>query len=91
MTGSSSPPPPTSPPAYRDLYPEQKGSSSSDWSLKKQSEIQAAADAAADLHFEHEKRAKAGRSVSAESRLDRPIERIELSRDRKLFFFWVSP
>lgn len=85
----SSPPPPSSPPAYRDLYPDEKGNQG-DWSVKQRSEIQAAADAAADLHFNNETRTAGSSSqVKPASVLDKPIERIELSRDRKLFFFWV--
>lgn len=87
LTGASSPTP-SSPPAYGDLYPDKQGLST-DWSVKKSSTIEAAADAAADLHFEQrEGKATSSNGVSRLS-ANPPIERIELSRDRKLFFFWV--
>jgi len=87
LTGASSPTP-SSPPAYGDLYPD-KEESSANWSDKKSSTIEAAADAAADLHFE-QREGKASSSNSLFRTLGNPpIERIELSRDRKLFFFWV--
>lgn len=93
LTGGSSPAP-SSPPAYGDLYPENKGGPD-DWTVKKTSAIQAAADAAADLHFERQTgpqgQEKADSSSSSTENLMRPpIERVELSRDRKLFFFWVG-
>jgi len=96
LTGGGSPTPPA-PPAYGDLYPEDT-SPKDDFSLKKSSAIQAAADAAADLHFEAQGgRHRPGQSSQAVSpgpaKLatvnGRTIERVELSRDRKLFFFWV--
>ncbi|KIV92604.1 hypothetical protein PV10_03878 [Exophiala mesophila] len=88
LTGSSSPPP-SSPPAYRDLYPDEKANQGA-WNVKQRSEVQAAADAAADLHFDNERHIAGSSShVKAASALDNPIERIELSRDRKLFFFWI--
>jgi hypothetical protein len=91
LTGSSSPAP-SSPPAYGDLYPEEKDGNAEDWSVKKASTLQAAADAAADLHFEQQSagtRSEASSSSKPVILASRPIERIELSRDRKLFFFWV--
>ena len=90
-TGSSSPAA-ASPPAYGDLYPEEKDGNAEDWSVKKASTLQAAADAAADLHFEQQSTSantEASSSSKAMVQLSSPIERIELSRDRKLFFFWV--
>ncbi|KAK5462639.1 SPT3 Dosage dependent suppressor of Ty-induced promoter mutations-like protein [Exophiala xenobiotica] len=91
LTGSSSPTP-SSPPAYGDLYPDD-GGSHGDWSLKKSSALQAAADAAADLHFGSQ---ADGQRSEASSSADTPalpvrkaVERVELSRDRKLFFFWI--
>lgn len=88
LTGASSPTP-SSPPAYRDLFPD-KEQLSGDWSVKKSSTLEAAADAAAAIHFE-ERENSAGRSnVMPRLSCDPPIQRIELCRDRKLFFFWVS-
>ena len=91
ITGSSAPAT-SAPPAYGDLYPEQEPAQE-DWSLKKTSAMQAAADAIADSHF-------GGQSSVEETKTKpphrntlvtrQPIERVELSRDRKLFFFWVS-
>lgn len=87
------PPPPLSPapPAYEELYPgapEYEG----DLSLKKSSAIQAAADAAVDRHYE-----KYDSNVELDDRLNttngimRPsVARVELRKDKKLFFFWVS-
>lgn len=88
LTGAASPTP-SSPPAYGDLFPE-KDVQSEIWGMKKSSTLEAAADAAADMHFE-QREDKAGPSTAV-SRLSSnpPIQRIELSRDRKLFFFWVS-
>lgn len=92
LTGGSSPAP-ASPPAYGDLYPEKEGTSE-DWSIKKSTAIQAVADAAADLQFKGQsvnERSAAGSSLAAPAvPLRKPIERVELSRDRKLFFFWVG-
>ncbi|EXJ61082.1 hypothetical protein A1O7_05235 [Cladophialophora yegresii CBS 114405] len=92
LTGGSSPAP-SSPPAYGDLYPEQNGETEGDWSIKKSSTLQAAADAAADLHFEQQSQGEWSKSQSASLKtaapVRNPIERVELSRDRKLFFFWV--
>ena len=91
LTGSSSPAP-SAPPAYGDLYPDGKGDETEEWNLKKASAVQAAADAAADLHFEQQSpRRISDVSSSSKSRAstNKPIERVELSRDRKLFFFWV--
>lgn len=90
-TGSSSPAA-SLPPAYGDLYPE-KDESAEDWSLKKSSTLQAAADAAADEHFEGQTKGEhpdaGSASTASKVLLRKPIERVELSRDRKLFFFWV--
>jgi hypothetical protein len=92
LTGGSSPAP-SSPPAYGDLYPEERGASEQDWSIKKTSTLQAAADAAADLHFEQQSLGEGSKSRSSALEVaapgSNPIERVELSRDRKLFFFWV--
>jgi hypothetical protein len=91
LTGSSSPTP-SAPPAYGDLYPEQSGSSE-DWDLKKSSALQAATDATADLHFEGPSTSQTSEASSASPSsavsLRKPVQRVELSRDRKLFFFWV--
>ncbi|KAI1614806.1 hypothetical protein EDD37DRAFT_650180 [Exophiala viscosa] len=91
LTGTSSSAP-SPPPAYGDLYPENEGSSE-DWALKKSSALQAATDAAADIHFErHSDDQHAASSSSAKpGRLDliQEVERVALSRDRKLFFFWI--
>jgi len=80
-----------SPPAYGDLFPDQEPTQA-DWSLKKTSAIHAVADAVADSHFEGqssalEKRPKQNHHGGLVTR--QPIERVELSRDRKLFFFWI--
>lgn len=92
LTGSTSSAP-SPPPAYGDLYPENEGNRE-DWALKKSSALQAAADAAADLHFERrpddEHTAASTSATPGQLGLRRPVERVELSRDRKLFFFWVS-
>lgn len=89
LTGASAPAT-SSPPAYGDLYPEQ-AATQEDWSVKKSSAMQAAADAIADSHFEgqsvHEGKSTKGQRDALLTR--KPIERIELSRDRKLFFFWI--
>ncbi|EXJ93325.1 hypothetical protein A1O1_01717 [Capronia coronata CBS 617.96] len=85
LTGTSCPAP-SSPPAYGDLYPE-SGGNSDDWSLKKSFAIQAAAGTTVDLHFEQ--RLASPGSAASEPVARRQIERVELSRDRKLFFFWV--
>jgi hypothetical protein len=98
--GGASSPAPSSPPAYGDLYPDGHEGTEEDWSIKKASTMQAAADAAADMHFEgqspNSSAAKSAACVSVGSSMSstvvpvqKPIERIELSRDRKLFFFWV--
>ncbi|KIW12074.1 hypothetical protein PV08_09348 [Exophiala spinifera] len=91
LTGTSSPAP-SSPPAYGDLYPDD-GGSAEDWSLKKLSALQAATDAAADLHFEGQSASHhvqaSGSTLNPATPLRKPVERIELSRDRKLFFFWI--
>jgi hypothetical protein len=55
--------------------------------------MQAAADAIADAHFESQtempaEKVKPTQRTAFVTR--QPIERVELSRDRKLFFFWVS-
>jgi IPT/TIG domain/Ankyrin repeats (many copies) len=98
LTRSSSPSS-AAPPAYNELFPNEE--TQDDFAVKKTSTIQAAADAIADLHFETEYI----RGSSARKPLVRPhgtgsetrkissrrqIQRVELSRDRKLFFFWVS-
>ncbi|KAJ9602002.1 SPT3 Dosage dependent suppressor of Ty-induced promoter mutations-like protein [Cladophialophora chaetospira] len=88
LTGSSSPAP-SSPPAYGDLYPDKENETEEDWSTKKISTLRAAADAAADLHFEPRSPEAISSSTKAAVRISPPIERIELSRDRKLFFFWM--
>ncbi|KIW99436.1 uncharacterized protein Z518_11175 [Rhinocladiella mackenziei CBS 650.93] len=89
---SSPPAPPSSPPAYGDLYPDNEGSSTA-WSVKKSSALVAATDAAADLHFERQSTNQSSEAPSSPSipglSLRKPVERVELSRDRKLFFFWV--
>lgn len=96
LTGGSSPPA-SAPPAYGDLYPENKDKEETeeDWSVKKSSTVQAALDAAADLHFDNQLPAKeSGASSSSTTSvvpMRKPIERVELSHDRKLFFFWVCP
>jgi hypothetical protein len=92
LTGSSSPAP-SSPPAYGDLYPEEREETEEDWSIKKASTLQAAADAAADQHFEQQPSHEGSQTSFLPNKVvvpnRRPIERVELSHDRKLFFFWV--
>ncbi|KIW39054.1 uncharacterized protein PV06_08868 [Exophiala oligosperma] len=91
LTGTSSPTP-SSPPAYGDLYPDD-GGSAEDWSLKKSSALQAATDAAADLHFEGQSTSQhaeaSGSALNSTIPMRKAVERVELSRDRKLFFFWI--
>ncbi|OAP57851.1 hypothetical protein AYL99_08589 [Fonsecaea erecta] len=93
LTGRSSPPAPSSPPAYSELYPEEKEGTVEDWSIKKTSTLRAVADAAADLQFEQQtasKNAEGSSTAQTAAVLRRkPIEKVELSRDRKLFFFWI--
>ncbi|OQV07855.1 IPT/TIG domain-containing protein [Cladophialophora immunda] len=93
LTGRSSPPAPSSPPAYSDLYPEEKEGTDQDWSIKKASTLQAVADAATDLQFEQQAISTnaEGSSSSGNTAVltKKPIEKVELSRDRKLFFFWI--
>ncbi|KIW93001.1 uncharacterized protein Z519_06850 [Cladophialophora bantiana CBS 173.52] len=93
LTGRSSPPAPSSPPAYSDLYPEEREGTDRDWSVKKASTLQAVADAAADLQFEQQAESeRAGTSSTSRNGavvVRKPIEKVELSRDRKLFFFWI--
>ena len=94
-TPSPPSPPPTAPPAYGDLYPE--GASVEDVTMKKQSAMQAAADAAADSHYDAETSTRAAQppqhrpvgSGPAMVRRQTP-QRIELKNDKKLFFIWVS-
>jgi hypothetical protein len=89
LTGTSIPTP-SLPPAYGDLFPEED-ESSQDWALKKSSTVQAAADAAADLHFDAQSSSRPyGPSSSTRSVVKKPIERIGLRRDRKLWCVWVS-
>jgi hypothetical protein len=94
LTGGGSPPAtasPTSPPAYDDLYPHPEPTEE-DLGLKKRSAMLAAADAIADAHFEGQS------SIATKSERDQrtalatrqPVERVELRRDKKLFFFWVG-
>ncbi|EXJ80050.1 hypothetical protein A1O3_08336 [Capronia epimyces CBS 606.96] len=91
LTGTSSPAP-SSPPAYGDLYPESEERLDG-WSLKKSSAVHAAADAVMDLQFERQMATQgSGNKPSIPNPEPLPrkqIERIELSRDRKLFFFWI--
>jgi hypothetical protein len=99
LTGSSSPPATADPPAYNELFPNQETQDS--YALKKISAVQAAADAAADLHFEAQipqgsslggSSSRALAAVPEDQRTSlqgRHIQRVELSRDRKLFFFWI--
>ncbi|EHY61323.1 SPT3 Dosage dependent suppressor of Ty-induced promoter mutations-like protein [Exophiala dermatitidis] len=91
LTGSSSPAA-SSPPAYGDLYPENE-EQPGDWGLKKESALRAATDAAADLHFDAHSDSRGPGPGSAtgspEILARKQIERVELSRDRKLFFFWI--
>jgi len=98
LTGSV-PPSNSELPAYGDLYPERAGSE--EMSVKKMSAMQAAVDAAADLRFEQSDVpeaivASAGQEGTSPSlALDLAHgggrrETLELRRDRKLFFFWVS-
>ncbi|KIW79238.1 hypothetical protein Z517_05850 [Fonsecaea pedrosoi CBS 271.37] len=93
LTGRSSPPAPSSPPAYSDLYPEEKEGTDQDWSIKKASTLQAVTDAAADLQFEQQTASENAEgsttSGNATALIRKPIEKVELSRDRKLFFFWI--
>jgi hypothetical protein len=100
LTRSSSP---SAPPAYKDLYPDETAER---FELKKSSVMLAAADAAVDEHFEAlstastsssrtlaKSQSSKAPSVGSGTRLlfsDQPINRLELRRDRKLFFFWVS-
>ena len=91
LTGTSAPSP-SAPPAYGDLYPEQEPTQE-DWSIKKTSAMQAAADAIADSHFDGQSSTERSKTKQEQRNLlvtRQPIERVELSRDRKLFFFWVS-
>ncbi|RMZ91184.1 hypothetical protein DV736_g1578, partial [Chaetothyriales sp. CBS 134916] len=102
LTGTSSPVstvPPTeasAPPAYGDLYPE-KDSSDQDWSTKKQSAVQAVVDLMADQHFEAQSSSTSRLLGAPENDGEtngspltrRRTQRVELSQDRKLFFFWI--
>lgn len=100
LTGSASPSVPAAPPSYSELYPGQ-AEREDDIMTKKASTMQAAADAAGDLYFgAKETRSKMGSKpmlqttspaapTTRHSQKDR-IQRVELSRDRKLFLFWVS-
>ncbi len=88
LTGSSSSAP-SSPPAYGDLYPEERGEVEEDWGTKKASTLRAAADAAADMHFEQQTSDASSSTAKSVVPVRKPIERVELSRDGKLFFFWV--
>ncbi|RMD43217.1 hypothetical protein DV735_g1972, partial [Chaetothyriales sp. CBS 134920] len=86
----------SAPPAYDDLYPENE-SPSQDWNTKKQSAMQAVVDLVADQHFEAQS-ADTSRpldAVESDGELKgapltrRTTQRVELSQDRKLFFFWI--
>lgn len=90
LTGSL-PPAIASPPAYDELYPHHEPSEE-DLGVKKQSAMQAAADAIADSHFEEQSSISASKKQHQSNTLvtRQPIERVELKRDAKLFFFWVS-
>ena len=89
LTGSS-PAAAALPPAYGDLFPEQEPTQD-DWSVKKTSTMQATADAIADSHFDGQSSTQSQTKRDQRTNLvtRQPIERVELSRDRKLFFFWV--
>ena len=97
LTGTSSPLSSAAPPPYNELYPA-KEESAEDLETKKNSTVQAAADAAVDIYFAGRESSTAPSSrekvahvvtmpVVGEGK-DR-IRRIELREDRKLFFFWV--
>ncbi|RMZ77874.1 hypothetical protein DV738_g4192, partial [Chaetothyriales sp. CBS 135597] len=102
LTGSSSPAATTpatetsAPPAYDDLYPENE-TSNQDWSMKKQSAVQAVVDIVADQHFEAQPSDTSRPSSAVENDGElkgspltrRTTQRVELSQDRKLFFFWI--
>lgn len=88
-TGSPSPAP-SAPPAYNELYPH-KAETDEDYSVKKRGTLLAAAEAAADLHLSRQE-VVAGLNTRIEPvRLynGKPIRRVELKQDRKLFFFWL--
>jgi hypothetical protein len=94
LTGNRSPSPNQQPPAYESLFPKD-GPSPEDISLKKLSQEQAAADTIADRHFESQPSSSRPRQSDQESDIGdilvrRDIKRIEFSKDRKLFFIWVS-
>jgi hypothetical protein len=91
LTGNRSPSPTQQPPAYESLFPAD-GPSAGDISLKKLSTEQAAADAIADQHFEAQSSSQVHsrtEEYSEDMLVRRDIKRIELSKDRKLFFIWV--
>jgi len=93
LTGNRSPSPTQQPPAYESLFPAD-GPSPEDISLKKLSEEQAAADLIIDRHFEAQSSSRAPHNRDhdqdvGELLLHRDIKRVELSKDRKLFFVWI--
>lgn len=90
LTGSPNSSAPSAPPAYNELFPHTE-ETDEDYSIKKRGTLLAAAEAAADLHLSHQE-VIAGSSTRVESvRMydGKPIKRVELKQDRKLFFFWV--
>ena len=82
---------PIAPPPYNELYPH-KEETDEDYSVKKRSTLLAAVEAAADLHL-NQQEVVAGSSTPMETvRMydGKPVKRVELKQDRKLFFFWVG-
>lgn len=93
LTGNRSPSPTQQPPAYDSLFPGD-GPSAEDISLKKLSEERAAADVIADRHFAGQSSSQRPPLLQKDSDIGgllirRDIKRVELSKDRKLFFVWV--
>lgn len=87
LTGNRSPSPTQQPPAYESLFPVD-GPSPEDLSLKKLPEETAEADMVADRHFEAQSSSQAQNEMG-DMLIRRDIKRVELSKDRKLFFIWV--
>lgn len=82
------------PPAYEDLFPNRN--TDEDFSLKKQSAMRAAADAAIDRHFETSSTFSFPEIVESDSKIRaQPInsqgrELHQPENSRKLFLIWVS-
>lgn len=89
----------SAPPSYDELYPA-ASSSSTDTKVDEKSAMQAAAEAAVDLHYTQEENLASIEKQQTDQAIQPPtivrtdshkdIERKDLLQDRRLFMFWVS-